>query len=83
MAHTKAGGKVSQKVNRPGRRLGIKVSDGGLVKNGQIILRQRGSEIHAGANVKKGRDFTLYSLVSGVVKFSRKQSKNIVNVLTK
>ena len=83
MAHTKAGGKVSQKTNKPGKRLGIKISDGGKITPGQIIMRQRGSEVHAGVNVKKGRDFTLYSTVSGVVKFTKKHAQNIVSVLTK
>jgi large subunit ribosomal protein L27 len=46
-------------------------------------MRQRGSEVHAGENVKKGRDFTLYSTVSGIVKFTKKQARNVVSVLTK
>lgn len=83
MAHTKAGGKVSQKINRPGRRLGIKISDGGKIKPGQIIIRQRGSEVHAGENVKKGRDFTLYATASGIIKFTKREARQFVNVLTK
>lgn len=83
MAHTKAGGKVSQKTDRAGKRLGIKISDGGIINPGQIIMRQRGSEVHAGVNVKKGRDFTLYSMVSGIVKFSTKKARHVVNVLAK
>lgn len=83
MAHTKAGGKVSQKTNKPGKRLGIKISDGGKINPGQIIMRQRGSEVHAGTNVKKGRDFTLYSMVSGIVKFTTKKARNVASVITK
>lgn len=70
MAHKKAGGtKARQGGNRAGKRLGVKVFGGENVKAGQIILRQRGSLYKAGENVGVGRDFTLYALKEGMVRF--------------
>ncbi len=53
------------------KRLGVKRSDGQLVNAGSILVRQRGTKIHPGDNVKKGSDDTLYASVSGVVSFKR------------
>lgn len=70
MAHTKAGGsRASQKANRQGKRLGIKKYGGEVVKAGDIIVRQIGTVFHQGNNVGMGRDYTIYSLIEGVVKF--------------
>mgnify|MGYP003415382411 CR=1 FL=1 len=55
-----------------GRRLGIKVGDGQFCKAGSIIYRQRGTKIHPGVNVGRGKDDTLFALVDGVVRFERK-----------
>ncbi|BAD39416.1 50S ribosomal protein L27 [Symbiobacterium thermophilum] len=52
--------------------LGVKKGDGSLVTVGQIIVRQRGTKIHPGANVGRGKDDTLYALADGIVKFGRK-----------
>ncbi len=52
--------------------LGVKKGDGSLVTVGQIIVRQRGTKIHPGANVGRGKDDTLFALVDGIVKFGRK-----------
>ncbi|MFO7273465.1 MAG: 50S ribosomal protein L27 [Bacillota bacterium] len=52
--------------------LGVKRGDGQFVTVGQIIVRQRGTKIHPGANVGRGKDDTLYALVDGIVKFGRK-----------
>jgi large subunit ribosomal protein L27 len=54
-----------------GRRLGTKLSDGQLCTAGSIIVRQRGTKIHAGSNVGCGKDDTLFALIDGVVKFER------------
>ncbi|ACV28956.1 50S ribosomal protein L27 [Anaerococcus prevotii] len=54
------------------KRLGVKRSDGQFVNAGTIIVRQRGTKIHPGNNVKKGADDTLYASCEGVVKFERK-----------
>jgi len=70
MAHKKGGGaKATQKGNVSGKRLGVKVSGGSVIKPGQIIIRQRGRQIIPGKNVEMGKDFTIYSIVNGVVEF--------------
>jgi len=85
MAHKKAGSsKATQKGNVAGKRLGIKVSGGSIVKTGQIIVRQRGRNFVPGKNVKMGSDFTIYSLVNGTVDFSFKtKDKKKISVNTK
>jgi large subunit ribosomal protein L27 len=81
--HKAAGGKASQHLSPKGKRLGTKVSGGQSVKSGNILVRQRGSSIHPGKGVKMGRDFTLYSMVDGIVSFTTKLGKKLVNVITK
>lgn len=66
---SKAGGSRVNGRNSPGQRLGVKAYDGQTVKAGGIIVRQRGTKVKAGQNVKLGRDNTLFSLVEGKVKF--------------
>lgn len=74
MAHKKAGGaKAGQGGNVIGKRLGIKIDGGSMVKTGQIIVRQRGRTFVPGNNVGMGRDFTLFSMVNGVVQFVKLQ----------
>jgi large subunit ribosomal protein L27 len=80
MAKTKAGGKTRQKTTRPGKRLGVKIFGGQIVKPGQIIVRQRGTKFHPGEGVKLGRDFTLFALKEGKVSFKKKQGKQLVAV---
>lgn len=53
------------------KRLGVKRYDGQVVRAGSIIIRQRGTKIHAGSNVGCGRDFTLFALADGTVKFQK------------
>lgn len=69
MAHKKAGGSVRNGRDSHGQRLGVKRYDGQSVLAGSIIVRQRGSRILAGDNVGMGRDFTLFALAEGKVKF--------------
>lgn len=65
------------------KRLGVKCSDGQLVRAGNIIIRQRGSKIYPGTNVGMGRDYTLYALADGKVKFQMiGKCKKSVAVLT-
>ncbi len=72
MAHTKAAGsKARQKGKVIGKRLGVKVYGGEIVRTGQIIIRQRGQTIRPGENVKLAKDYTIFSLTSGVVKYSQ------------
>ena len=83
MAHKKAGStKATQGGNVAGKRLGVKVFGGGLVRPGQIIVRQRGRTFIPGKNVSIGKDFTIYSIVDGVVNFVSKgrKSKKIIEV---
>jgi len=69
MAHKKGGGKTKNGRDSQGKRLGVKRYDGNAVNAGTIIVRQRGTRIHPGNNVGVGRDYTLYALIDGVVKF--------------
>jgi large subunit ribosomal protein L27 len=66
---SKAGGSRVNGRNSRGQRLGVKAYDGETIKAGGIIVRQRGTKVQAGQNVKLGRDNTLFSLVAGKVKF--------------
>ena len=68
---SKAGGSRSNGRNSPGQRLGVKAYDGEIVKAGGIIVRQRGTNVKAGRNVKLGRDNTVFALVEGKVKFQK------------
>ena len=69
MAHKKGGGSSTNGRNSPGQRLGVKRYAGEEVLAGTIIVRQRGTKIHPGKNVGLGRDYTIYSLIDGKVKF--------------
>ena len=75
MAHKKAGGSTSLGRDSKSKRLGVKKFDGQVVTPGMIIVRQRGTKIRPGENVKKGKDDTLYAKIAGLVKFSRKKVK--------
>lgn len=70
-AHHKGQGSTSNGRDSAGRRLGAKASDGQLVSAGSILYRQRGTKIFPGVNVRRGSDDTLYTTVTGVVKFER------------
>ena len=76
MAHKKAGGSSRNGRDSNSKRLGVKRYAGQLVNAGSILVRQRGSSFHAGPNVGMGRDFTLFALETGVVKFETKGPKN-------
>jgi large subunit ribosomal protein L27 len=82
MAHTKAGGSTRQKGNRRGKRLGVKLFGGQKVAPGNIIIRQKGTSTHAGPGVRMGKDFTLYAIKSGVVKFLRRQGRKLITVIS-
>ncbi len=75
MAHKKAGGSTSLGRDSQSKRLGTKLYAGEFAKVGSIIVRQRGSKIRPGINVKKGKDDTLFALAAGLVKFTRKKIK--------
>jgi len=69
MAHKKAGSSTKNGRDSNAKRLGVKRYDGEAVLPGTIIIRQRGTRIHPGNNVGLGRDYTIFSLVEGKVKF--------------
>ena len=69
MAHKKAGGRVHNNRDSQSKRLGVKRYAGQTVNAGTILVRQRGTRIHPGSNVGVGRDYTLFALIDGIVKF--------------
>jgi large subunit ribosomal protein L27 len=71
MAHKKAGGSSKNGRESNPKMRGVKRYGGQIVRTGEILVRQVGTQFHAGRNVGLGRDFTLYALVDGVVKFER------------
>jgi large subunit ribosomal protein L27 len=79
MAHKKGQGSVRNGRDSASKRLGVKEFGGTLVTAGSIIVRQRGTKFVAGQNVGTGRDWTLFALVSGKVKFDKNGSR--VNVV--
>lgn len=73
MAHKKGVGSTKNGRDSESKRLGVKRADGQFVLAGNILVRQRGTKIHPGANVGKGSDDTLFALKSGKVKFEKFQ----------
>lgn len=71
MAHKKGGGSTRNGRDSQPKMLGVKRFGGQHIKGGTIIVRQRGTRIHAGNNVGCGRDFTLFALIDGIVTFER------------
>ncbi len=72
MAHKKAGGSSRNGRDSAGKRLGVKLFGGQVVRAGNIIVTQRGTKMMAGANVSVGRTHSLHAMADGVVKFQRK-----------
>ena len=72
MAHKKGQGSIKNGRDSESKRLGVKRADGQFVLAGNILVRQRGTNVHPGTNVGKGSDDTLFALVDGTVKFERK-----------
>ncbi len=70
MSHKKGGGSSRNGRDSNAKRLGVKKYGGELVRNGNIIIRQRGTRVHAGEFVRVGRDHTLYAIADGHVKFN-------------
>jgi len=70
-AHKKGMGSTKNGRDSESKRLGVKKADGQFVTSGNILVRQRGTKIHPGINVKKGSDDTLFAVVDGKVKFER------------
>ncbi len=83
MAQKKGGGSTRNGRDSESKRLGVKVYGGQAINAGGIIIRQRGTRVHAGTNVGIGKDHTLYALVDGHVEFTIKGilKKSVVSVL--
>ncbi|RKX91926.1 MAG: 50S ribosomal protein L27 [Spirochaetes bacterium] len=82
MAHKKGGGSSKNGRDSNSQRLGIKRYGGQIVKAGEIIVRQRGTKFHPGANVGKGKDDTLFAKEAGTVVFSRRLGRKYVTIET-
>jgi len=81
MSKKKSGGaKALQGTRVSGKRLGVKVSHGQSVDSGMILVRQRGTKVQAGDNVRVGRDHTIYAIKAGVVSFGKRLGRTKVSV---
>ncbi|MBV8450423.1 MAG: 50S ribosomal protein L27 [Hyphomicrobiales bacterium] len=81
MAHKKAGGSSRNGRDSESKRLGVKKFGGEAVAAGNIIVRQRGTKMHAGANVGVAKDHTLFALAAGRVSFGTKRGRSTVTVI--
>ncbi|MDQ3991393.1 MAG: 50S ribosomal protein L27 [Actinomycetota bacterium] len=80
MAHKKGAAATRNGRDSNAKRLGVKTFGGETVKAGSIIIRQRGTRIHAGQNVRRGGDDTLFSLVAGRVRFHSSRGRRFASV---
>lgn len=81
MAHKKGGGSTRNGRDSHSKRLGIKRFGGQHVGGGEILVRQRGTRIHPGDNVGRGKDDTLFATQRGVVQFGHKNKKKIISII--
>jgi large subunit ribosomal protein L27 len=81
MSKTKGGGSTRNGRDSAAQRLGVKQFDGTTVTAGSIIMRQRGTKIYPGANVKIGGDDTLFATADGVVKFGKRRGRKHVSIV--
>ena len=80
-AHKKGGGSTKNGRDSQSKRLGVKAYGGQSVSAGSIIVRQRGTKVYPGQNVGMGKDYTLFALCNGVVKFDQSNGKKVVTVV--
>lgn len=80
-AHKKGGGSTKNGRDSQAKRLGVKAYGDQRVTAGSIIVRQRGTKIYPGKNVGMGKDYTLFALCDGVVKFGESNAKKVVSVV--
>lgn len=80
MAHKKAGGSCRNGRDSRGQRRGIKIFGGQSVRAGNIIVRQRGTRIHPGQNVGVGKDYTLFALLPGKVRYESYERKRCTRI---
>jgi large subunit ribosomal protein L27 len=84
MAHKKGQGSSRNGRDSPGQHRGVKIYGSQAVVAGNIIVRQLGTEFHPGDNVGMGRDYTLYALVDGTVKYARRRGdQRVISVVPK
>ena len=81
MAHVKAGGTAKGNKDSVSKRLGVKIYGGQVAKPGSILIRQKGTRVHPGNGVMMGKDFTLFAVVPGLVRFSTKLGKQFISVM--
>jgi large subunit ribosomal protein L27 len=81
MAHTKQQGAANRHLRRPGKRLGVKRFGGQYVKDGMIIVRQKGTKFYPGNNTDMGKDFTIFAKAPGLVQFRIQQTKQYIDVV--
>lgn len=81
MAHIKSGGTTKGNKDSVSKRLGVKKSGGQAVVSGNIIIRQKGTKYHPGNGTKMGNDFTIFSVMRGIVNFKKRLGKQLVEVL--
>jgi len=81
MAHKKGASSSRNGRDSESKRLGVKAYGGEAVKPGTIIVRQRGTRVHPGLNVKKGGDDTLFATATGTVKFHQLRNRRVVSVV--
>ncbi len=82
MAHKKGQGSSRNGRDSNAKRLGVKIYDGQTILAGSIILKQRGTKVHPGVNVKRAGDDSLFATVDGIVKFGKRgRDRKIVSVI--
>lgn len=81
MAHTKAQGSVKGNRDSIAKRLGIKLFGGQKAKAGNIIARQKGTKFFPGSGVSMGRDYTLFAIQDGLVRFKTSKGKRVVEIV--
>jgi large subunit ribosomal protein L27 len=81
MAHKKAGGSTRNGRDSRAKFLGVKKFGGQRVRAGNILIRQRGTPFHAGLNVGRGGDDTLFALIDGQVTFGKRRGRKVISVM--
>ncbi len=82
MSKTKGGGSTRNGRDSNAQRLGVKAFGGSTITAGTILIRQRGTRFHPGANVGIGKDDTLFALKDGSVQFGERRGRRVINVIT-
>jgi large subunit ribosomal protein L27 len=80
MAHKKGAASSRNGRDSDSKRLGVKVFGGQVVKSGAILVRQRGTRLHPGVNVRRGGDDTLFAIASGTVRYHQMRGRRVVSI---